>query len=293
MSTNNRTIKQVIRSQKVNMGGILLEQPLPNKGIDQIDPFLLIHHWDQNHQGGKKQSDLGVGPHPHRGFSPVTFIYKGGVKHRDSIGNNSIVTAGGTQWMHGGSGIVHSERPVKEIAENGGQFEIIQFWVNTPATNKMDAPMYFPLQKNDTPVVSGSNNSYELDVITGEINGVEGPITTFSPMLILNMRIEKDSNLSLKVPGNFNALIYILDGELSTNTSEIYNDKTMLLFNNDGNEINLVAKKKTRAILLSGEPLNEPVESYGPMVMNTNAEIIQALNDFQDGKMGNLIENFN
>jgi len=124
-----RTVKNKSKADKVNMGGIVLDQALPYRGTDQIDPFLLIHHWTDELKGNQKQQNVGVGPHPHRGFSPVTFIFNGGVHHRDSKGHESVVLSGGTQWMNSGSGIIHSERPTKELAENGGKFEIIQFWI--------------------------------------------------------------------------------------------------------------------------------------------------------------------
>ena len=128
-----RTINQIIPAQRINMGGHLLDQPLPTRQVDQIDPFLLIHHWDKPIAKGYRQKDLGVGPHPHRGFSPVTFIFKGSVRHQDSIGNNVVVSAGGTQMDACGKGIVHSERPGLELVENGGDQEFIQFWVNSPS----------------------------------------------------------------------------------------------------------------------------------------------------------------
>ena len=138
----SRSVKKIIAAQKVNMGGHILDQPLPVNGIDQIDPFLLIHHWKRNMKGGDSQKDVGVGPHPHRGFSPVTFVFEGAVEHRDSLGNRATVTKGGTQWMHAGKGITHSERPSKTIAEEGGLQEFIQFWVNTPAA--LERPIIFP-----------------------------------------------------------------------------------------------------------------------------------------------------
>ncbi|HJN06182.1 MAG TPA: pirin family protein, partial [Bacteroidales bacterium] len=168
-----RTIKRVIGAPKVNMGGIILDQPLPVRGVEQIDPFLLVHHWKHTHRGGQHQRDLGVGPHPHRGFAPVTFIFNGGVHHQDSRGNNSIVEAGGTQWMNSGMGIVHSERPTKEIAENGGEFEIIQLWVNAPAKNKMDPPSYQSLTKEDTPSVMSDDDKIEISIVAGEFNGIK------------------------------------------------------------------------------------------------------------------------
>ena len=140
-----RSIKKIIPAQRVNMGGHLLDQPLPVQGVEMIDPFLLIHHWNEPLAKGGRQSELGVGPHPHRGFSPVTFIFKGSVRHQDSIGNTAVISSGGTQWMHAGNGIVHSERPGIELVKNGGEQEFIQFWVNTPAKYKMEAPTTCPL----------------------------------------------------------------------------------------------------------------------------------------------------
>tara|TARA_B110000046_G_scaffold82788_1_gene91105 strand:- start:682 stop:1179 length:498 start_codon:yes stop_codon:yes gene_type:complete len=157
---SNRTIKKIITSQKVNMGGIHLQQPLPDRAVNQIDPFILIHHGSLPVKQGKPQSESGVGPHPHRGFSPVTFVFKGGVQHQDSLGNNEVVTAGGTQWIHSGKGIIHSERPSKEMVEQGGENEIIQFWVNTPSKHKMETPYYLPLSADKTPSIKKKRCNY-------------------------------------------------------------------------------------------------------------------------------------
>lgn len=186
-----RTIRRTIKAKEVNMGGIILDQALPINGIDQIDPFILVHHWKQTLGGGEKEQDLGVGPHPHRGFAPVTFIFEGAVNHRDSRGFNSIIEAGGTQWMNSGMGIVHSERPPKSLAENGGVFEIIQFWVNAPAKNKMDPPSYQPLSKKETPVVLSSDKKIKISIVAGDLNGTTGPISTYTPMLVLRIDIKK------------------------------------------------------------------------------------------------------
>ena len=162
-----RSIKRVIQSQKVNMGGIILDQPLPVRGLDQIDPFLLVHHWDDVLPGQQMQHEVGVGPHPHRGFAPVTFIFKGGVHHRDSMGRSDIIHAGGTQWMNSGNGIIHSERPYKELAAEGGDFELIQFWVNAPGARKMDAPNYQPLSLENTPKVVSEDGKVHVGVVAG------------------------------------------------------------------------------------------------------------------------------
>jgi redox-sensitive bicupin YhaK (pirin superfamily) len=188
-----KSIKQIIRSEKVNMGGIILDQPLPNKFMDQIDPFLLIHHWDDELKGGQLQKEVGVGPHPHRGFSPVTLIFKGSVQHRDSRGNNSIVNEGGNQWMFSGRGITHSERPPKELAENGGELEFIQFWVNVPAKNKMEQPYYNAITSEETSVHMSDDKKVEVAVVSGELNGVIGKVDTHTPIntLRFNFKMEK------------------------------------------------------------------------------------------------------
>ena len=185
---NQKTVKRILPSQKVNMGGIIVEQPLPSHGIDQVDPFLLIHHWDSPLPGGQDQREVGVGPHPHRGFSPVTFIFKGDLQHQDSLGNNAIVSDGGTQWMHAGMGVTHSERPSAKMAMEGGELEFIQFWVNTPAAHKMSPATYLPIDQEQTPVLSDENGY--VAVVAGEYRGIKGPAPTFSPMTLLRGEVK-------------------------------------------------------------------------------------------------------
>ncbi|NOY49315.1 MAG: pirin family protein [Chlorobi bacterium] len=287
-----RSIKKIIHASKVNMGGIILDQALPYKEVDMIDPFLLIHHWKNTHYGGQQQNELGVGPHPHRGFTPVTFIFKGTVHHQDSRGNNSLIEAGGTQWMNSGMGIVHSERPGKEIAEKGGDFEIIQFWVNSPAKNKMDIPTYQPLTKEDTPTIKSEDNKIELAVVSGDLMGTKGKINANTKILALRLDIQKGGKMRIPIPEDFNALLYQLDGKLKINSTSTTAEKDCTWFNNDGRSIEIEGLENTRAIILSGEPINEEINSYGPFVMNKQTEIMEAIRDYQMGKMGVLIEEF-
>ncbi|MBD3636639.1 MAG: pirin family protein [Crocinitomicaceae bacterium] len=287
----NRTIKDHSKAFKINMGGTILDQALPYKGVDQIDPFLLIHHWKDDLKGGKHQSEVGVGPHPHRGFSPVTFIFKGGVHHRDSLGTSEVVDEGGTQWMNSGSGIVHSERPKKELAENGGEFEIIQFWINAPAVHKMEEASYQPLQKEDTPLITSDDGKVETYLVAGELEGKKGPIVPYSDVLILRVNIQGNGRKTYEIPENYNTVIYLLDGQLQINDKK-FGNKDLILFNNDGTSIAVQANEDTRFILLSGVPIGEQVSTYGPFVMNTEDEIRQAILDYQSGKMGILTENF-
>jgi len=287
-----RTIKRIIPAKKVNMGGIILDQSLPVKGVDQIDPFLLIHHWASVFPGGEREKDLGVGPHPHRGFSPVTLIFKGAVQHRDSLGTKSIIKGGGAQWMNSGKGIVHSERPPKELAENGGDFELIQFWANTPAARKMEAAKYQPLSAEDTPWITSEDGKVKAGIVAGDTLGKTGPIELMTPMLVMRFEIGKGGKMDVPIPKNFNALLYLLDGKATVNETKTVSGKDLVWFKNDGDSISFEGLEQTRAILLAGEPLNEEVTSYGPFVMNTQTEIMQAMRDYQQGKMGVLIEEF-
>ncbi len=287
-----RSILNIVKAEKVNMGGIILEQALPVMDIEQIDPFLLIHHWNQHYDDGYSQKDLGVGPHPHRGFSPVTFIFKGGLQHRDSRGNNSVIYAGGTQWINSGMGLIHSERPAREIAEEGGDLELIQFWINLPAKYKMNQPAYLPLPAENTPVFESIDKKVTIRIIAGEYAGIEGGIKSLTPLLILRLSLMPDGKVVIPVPKSYNSLLYLLDGSVQLEDKEVFG-KEMIQFGNDGGDIEVHARGHTRAILLAGQPLNEPVAANGPFVMNTDTEILEAMRDYRMGKMGVLIEEFN
>ncbi len=284
-----KKIVKVIKAKPVDMGGIVMKQPLPVDGIEQIDPFLLIQHGSGSLAPNTDHRKAGVGPHPHRGFSPVTFVFKGSIHHRDSMNHSTLVTEGGTQWMHAGKGITHSERPGKELAQTGGESEIVQFWVNSPAAKKMDTPFYQPISKEDTPIVKKGNT--EIAIVAGEFEGKKGPANTLTPQILLRLTSQKGDNFSFEIPEHFNCLIYLLDGYLEINGQEV-NAEEMLYFENQGKHIVINARKNTRAMLLSGEPINEPLASYGPFVMNSQTEIMEALRDSKQGKMGILIENF-
>lgn len=284
-----RSVKTIVRAQRINMGGHLLDQPLPIPGIDTIDPFLLIHHWDEPLTPGGKQSELGVGPHPHRGFSPVTFIFKGSIRHQDSLGNTAVISSGGTQWMHAGNGIIHSERPGINLVKQGGDQEFIQFWVNTPAKHKMEAPYYLPISADDTPKIKKENA--EISVVAGEFESKIGPAKTYSPQTLLRVEAKLGAKLQLPIPNTYNTLLYVLNGNLVIDGQKV-KTKDMVWFENNGEYIDLETTESTRFIVLSGEPIGEPVASYGPFVMNSQEELQQAVNDFHNGNMGTLKETF-
>ena len=285
----NKKIKTIIPAQKVNMGGHLLDQPLPVDGLESVDPFLLIHHWKNELPGNQRQQDAGVGPHPHRGFSPVTFVFKGEVNHQDSLGNNALVSEGGTQWMFAGRGITHSERFPKHLVEKGGELEFIQFWVNAPAKDKMKPAFYKPISKEETPLVEGDKS--KIWVVSGELNGIKGAAPTYTPQTLLRGEVEEGGTVEIPIPESYNSLIYLLDGEGIVNGEEIIG-KDMVVFERESGNITFEAKLNTRFLVLSGEPIGEKVNQYGPFVMNSQTEIMEALRDSQIGKMGILIEEF-
>ena len=220
-----KTISSIIKAEKVDMGGVIIDQALPSQGIQNIDPFLLIHHWYNLFPGGQMQKEVGVGPHPHRGFSPVTVIYKGAVHHRDSLGNDSVVEAGGVQWMHAGKGITHSERPSAKIAGEGGEFEIIQFWVNSPARSKMEGAKYVSLSKDEIPIGHFEGRKSNFSVICGNYQGLEGPIEANQELLILNLDLAANESVELKIPETWNCCFYTLDGNTEVNGTSVQDKK--------------------------------------------------------------------
>jgi redox-sensitive bicupin YhaK (pirin superfamily) len=289
MSTN-RTIKSILYAQPMDMGGMPIRQPFPSAKAERIDPFLLLHHADIKVPAHVDTRHAGVGPHPHRGFSPVSFIFKGGVHHRDSRGNNNVVYAGGTQWMNAGMGVIHSERPPHDIHEIGGRQELIQLWVNTPAKNKMDQPAYQPLNATDTPTINTEDGLVNIHVIAGELDGMKGPINTLSPVNTFTATFRKGGKYFFSIPDTHNAFIYVMDGKLQVSGETEVEGKYVAVFNNDGRGFELEAVEDSRVFIGTGEPLNEPVVSHGPFVMNNETQVMEAFRDYQMGKMGVLIE---
>jgi redox-sensitive bicupin YhaK (pirin superfamily) len=285
-----RSVARLLYAQMVDMGGFPVRQPFPTQGVQQLDPFLLLHHADVKAPTHVDPDDAGIGPHPHRGFSPVTFIFKGGVHHRDSRGNDSTIYAGGAQWMNAGMGILHSERPPHDIHEIGGRQEIIQLWINTPAHHKMDQPAYHPLSAEEVPVFKSEDALVEGRVFSGEVMGVKGPIPSQTVVNAATLVLKKGGRISIPLPQHHNALIYLLDGQLRVDGFGLVDGLHVVHFNNDGEQIAMEALQDTRVLLLSGVPLNEEVVSYGPFVMNTQTQIMEAMRDYQMGKMGVLIE---
>lgn len=270
------------------MGGMPVRQPFPSMKAERIDPFLLLHHADIKVPAHIETKHAGVGPHPHRGFSPVTFVFKGGVHHRDSRGNDNVVYAGGTQWMNAGMGIVHSERPPEDIHALGSRQELIQLWVNVPAKHKMDQPSYYPLTADETPVIR--TEDLEIKIVVGELDGVTGGIPTLSPLNAFTAEFRKGAQYDFRLPVDHNAFLYLLSGKLVINGTAEVNPYYVFAFHNDGDGFGVEALEDSIFLVASGQPLNEPVSTHGPFVMSNETEILQAFRDYQMGKMGVLIE---
>ncbi len=285
-----RSVSRLLYAHQADMGGLPIRQSLPTRQVQQIDPFLLLHHADVKVPQHIEPAHAGVGPHPHRVFSPVTFIFQGGVHHRDSRGNNSTIYAGGAQWMNAGMGIIHSERPPHDIHKKGGRQEIIQLWINTPARHKMDQPAYFAVTAEGAPVISTDEGRVRGKVFAGEVLGVRGPITAQSEVNAATFDLKQGGQVVIPLPANHNAFIYLLDGRLTVADFGLVEGLHLVHFANDGEGIAFEALEDTRLLMMSGQPLNEEVVSYGPFVMNTQTQIMEAMRDYQMGKMGVLIE---
>lgn len=284
-----KTIQQIISGRNINVGNIKVQELLPNND-GFYDPFLVFHHGKAKASEHTPAHKQGVGPHPHRGFSPVSFIYKGGVHHQDSRGNNHVVYAGGTQWTSAGMGIIHSERMPEDILEKGGEQELLQVWVNTPAAHKMEQPKYYPASAEETPTIITADGLTTIRIPVGNINGTEGIIPTFSDVTTAMGDAKTGGSFTFNFPTSHNTLLYVLSGELTINNNEKLTDKQLTLFNHDGETFTITATADTLFFVGSGEPLNEPIAAHGPFVMNTQSEILQAFKDAEMGKMGVLIE---
>ena len=279
-----RSIQQVIPAPLMNMGAMKVRQPLPSHQLAYLDPFVLLHHGHVFADTEERPGNGGVGPHPHRGFSPVTFVFKGGVRHRDSRQNDGSIYEGGTQWMNAGMGIIHSERLLTN------EQEIIQMWVNTPTAHKMDQPTYYPLTKEQTPSAVSPDGKVIVNVVSGELVGQKGPIPTFTPINSATLYFQAGGTIDLPLPATHNTFIYLLDGHLRIGASRTVTGKNMIVLGNDGDGITIRALEDTRALLMSGEPIGEAIVAQGPFVMNNETQIMEAYRDFRKGKMGMLIE---
>jgi quercetin 2,3-dioxygenase len=235
----------------------------------------------------------GVGTHPHRGFETVTIVYEGEVSHKDSTGQGGTIGPGDVQWMTAGAGILHQEFHSDAFAKQGGVLQMVQLWVNLPAKHKMTAPGYQPILSQSIPEIELSNSSGSIRVIAGQYEGRVGPAKTFTPMNVFDIRLKKGEELVLPAPDGWNTSVVVLRGALESGANSadrgvIAKDAKMLMFSQEGAGIKVKALEDTVALLLSGEPIAEPIVGHGPFVMNTREEIEQAIDDFNRGAFGSI-----
>ena len=253
-----------------------------------ISPFLLLDHAAPTYFPPTDKK-LGVGEHPHRGFETVTMAIKGEVEHRDSSGGGGKISTGGVQWMTAGSGIVHDEFHSRDFAKKGGEFEMVQLWVNLPAKYKMTRPRYQSLNKKDFPIVRLQDGTTKVKIIAGNFGGSSSPTETFTKINIYEVEGHQNSEVKLNFDDGTNTLILQLAG--SSIIGDQHLDKGYLgIFSRSGVSINLKTTEDSKILILNGEPIEEPLEAYGPFVMNTREELKVAFRDFQEGKMGSLTE---
>ena len=253
-----------------------------------ISPFLLLDYAAPYHFSQTTQQH-GVGSHPHRGFETVTIAYQGEVTHKDSAGGGGTIQSGDVQWMTAGAGLVHEEFHSAEFAQKGGLFEMVQLWVNLPAADKMTAPKYQAIIAKDIPVINFEQDAGYIRVIAGNYAGHTGPASTHSPVNVWDGELKAEQIQHLHVPVDHNVLLVLLSGEIQLNGTQQVQDSSIVMFAQDGEiDIRVEALQDSKFLLLTGQPLNEPIQGYGPFVMNSKDEIIQAFNDFNSGKFGEI-----
>ncbi|WP_417800904.1 pirin family protein [Tenacibaculum sp.] len=255
--------------------------------MQRMDPFIMLDY-NSKYNFPPTDKPKGVGVHPHRGFETVTIAYKGRVEHGDSAGGGGIIGEGDVQWMTAASGVLHKEFHETEWSKTGGEFQMVQLWVNLPAKDKMSPPKYQAIANAEMAKISLADGGGEIEVIAGAYEGNKGPASTFSPINMFNVKLKKGVTTSLTFPENYTTAILSIEGSVKVNESNNVLEDYFALFKNDGDTFTLEALDDAVILVLSGEPLNEPIAAHGPFVMNTKQELIEAFQDFNTGKFGYL-----
>ncbi|WP_158828295.1 pirin family protein [Mucilaginibacter lacusdianchii] len=279
-----RTIKKVYPAVYSPIADLVTYRALPTQHVDYIDPFLFLNHhgpqvYRPNNQG------LPFGPHPHRGMETVTFILEGDIAHKDSSGHESVIKAGGIQWMRAGRGLIHAEVSSDEFMKSGGDLEILQLWVNLPAKLKMAEPYYVGKQKDEIPSLTFNEGKVTLNLISGELEGTKGAFESSTGIFLSTVYFKAEAKLSVNIPQDYNVFFYVIKGELNVNGTSV---KALHLaeFDNDGSALTIASGVDSILLLGHAKPFNEPVVSQGPFVMNTQQEIMEAYQDYRMGKFG-------
>ncbi len=265
--------------------GFFPHGPLTGK---RMSPFFLLDY-NALTNFPPREEPFGVGAHPHRGFETVTIAYKGKVEHHDSRGGGGIIGEGDVQWMTAGSGLLHKEYHEQEYNRQGGPFQMVQLWVNLPAKDKMTEPKYQAITNAEMGRVSLPLGG-EVEIIAGEFGGVKGPATTFSPVHLYNLKLKQGEAVDLSFPSGYTTALLAIEGSALLNGDEILPLNNLALFERNREDLRVAALEDGVFLLMSGEPLNEPIAQYGPFLMNTQAEIAQAIDDYQQGEFGHLTD---
>lgn len=285
-----RTVARVVDALETFEGeGFLVRRPFPRQGFSFFDPFLLLDEMGPMDLAPGEAK--GAPDHPHRGFETVTYMLSGRMEHKDSQGNAGRLGPGDVQWMTAGAGVVHSEMPEREFAQTGGRMHGFQLWVNLPSRDKMMRPRYQEIPAEGIPSATSEDGLVSVKVIAGEALGARAVIETRTPIVYLHYTLKPGGSVEQSVPEGFNVFAYVIDGEGRFGAdSRTARDGRMVLFDADGEAVRISnptdAREDLDVLLLGGQPLGEPVARYGPFVMNTEAEIHQAFDDFRSGRMG-------
>jgi redox-sensitive bicupin YhaK (pirin superfamily) len=290
MNNNKKSIEAIIAPPPAHMvgDGFRVHGFFPGGRIDKkrMSPFFLMDYGAKVDFSPSKEP-RGVGVHPHRGFETVTIAYHGRIAHHDSAGNSGIIGEGDVQWMTAASGLLHKEYHEKEFSRQGGLFQMVQLWVNLPAKYKMTPPKYQEITHGMMGSYQLPDNKGVIEVIAGQYEKVKGPASTFTPIHVYNARLKKDAKVELSFPSGYNTGILVIEGNAVIN-GETANADHFVLFKNDGELITVEAGEDAILLVLSGEPINEPITQYGPFLMNKWEEIEQAIQDVNTGKFGVL-----
>lgn len=255
--------------------------------MERMSPFIMMDYNSKFYFPPTKKL-RGVGVHPHRGFETVTIAYKGKVAHHDSSGNSGVIGEGDVQWMTAASGILHKEYHEEQFSKEGGDFQMVQLWVNLPSKDKMTKPKYQGIVNSEINKHILSNDAGVIEVIAGEYNETSGTASTFTPVNLFNAKLNKGALATFNFPENYNSALLVIEGSIRVNNSENVPTDHFLLFGNEGEEFTIEALENTTVLILGGEPINEPIVANGPFVMNSQEEIIQAFNDVNMGRFGHL-----
>ena len=285
-----KTINKIISNHPVSgsLQAYHFYSPLPMQDGNTIDPFLLLHHHGPMNLP-PHNSGMPFGPHPHRGFETVTWIVSGHLVHKDSHGFHSKIEEGGVQWMTAGRGLIHNEYVEKSFQENGGELELLQLWINLPAKLKMQQPHYTGLQQKDIPVIKSDDGKAEIAVAGGSFNHHNGAIKSLTGINAFLIKMQEGGHVDIAVEETRNILFYVLRGNVTVNGSTA-GERSLVLFNNGGDAIDINASSDAVILYCDGLPLNEPVAWHGPYVMNTQTEIMEAMRDERMGKFGFYID---